>query len=295
MIHDALAFPCAANAARLYAPMIQSNRPKASGVQRLVCLLCIDIHLLANARLAIANVLHSHVLADVFLCDDLLVQDRGSTSLELVVALLRLPRVRCQVVPEQLGLVLGDDANVDVGTRAQIVPDTGLDRVGAEADGLLSGHVWLPLSLEDAHGSQTSGTHGNVWELVRRTVCVDCEEVCSGGVASCHHEICANVTLVAEQMLFEHGHDSDDARLAASGEGVEFEVGGHERSGELSVGGGTGTSTPDLRGDVMKLLAVLWKMLVSWPRALDRGLYTLSATMGPLVARVSAAMTTPPS
>jgi hypothetical protein len=58
-------------------------------------------------------------------------------------------------------------------------------------------------------------------------------------------------------MLFEHGHDGDDARFAASGEGVEFEVGGHERSGELSVGRGTGTGTPDLRGDVMELLAVL--------------------------------------
>jgi hypothetical protein len=264
MIHDALAFPCAANAARLYAPMIQSIGPQAFSVQRLVCLLRIDVHLLANARLAIANVLHRYVLADVLLCDDLLVQDRGSASLELVVALLRLPRVRCQVVPEQLGLVLGDDANIDVGTRAQIVPDTGLDCVGAEADGLLSSHVWLPLSLEHAHGSQTSRTHRYVWKLVGRTVCVDCEEVCSGGVASCHHKICANVTLVAEQMLFEHGHDGDDARFAAGGEGVEFEVGSHERSGELSVGGGTGTGTPDLRGDVVKLLAVLWNVSVSW-------------------------------
>jgi hypothetical protein len=264
-------------------------------VQRLGCLLRIDVHLLANARLAIANVLHRHVLADVLLCDDLLVQYRGSSSLELVVPLLRLPRVRCQVVPHQLGLVLGDHANVDVGTGTQIVPDTGLDCVGAEADGLLPGHVGLPLGLEHAHGSQTTRTHRHVWELVCRTVRVDCEEVCSGGIASCHDKICANVTLVAEQMLFEHGHDGDDTRFAAGGEGVEFEVGGHERSGELSVGRGTGTGTPDLRGDVVKLLAVLWEVSVSWPCVLDRRPRTLSATMGPLVARVSAAMTTPPS
>jgi len=96
-------------------------------------------------------------------------------------------------------------------------------------------------------------------------------------------------------MLFEHGHDGDDARFAAGGEGVEFEVGGHERSGELCVCRSTGTGTPDLRGDVVKLLAVLWKVLVSWPWVLDRRAHTLSATIGPLVARVSAAMTTPPS
>jgi len=94
---------------------------------------------------------------------------------------------------------------------------------------------------------------------------VNCEEVCSGRVASCHHKICANVTLVAEQVLFEHGHDGDNARFATSGEGVEFEVGGHERSGKLSVGGGTGTGTPDLRRDVVKLLAVLWEVSVSGP------------------------------
>jgi len=199
MIHDALAFHCAANAARLYAPIIQSIiRPKAFGAPRHACLLSIDVHLLANARLAIANVLHRHVLADVLLCDDLLVQDRGSASLELVVSLLGLPRVWCQVVPEQLSLVLRDHANVDVGARTQIVPDTSLNCVGAEADGFLPGHVGLPLGLEHAHGSQASGTHRHVWELVCRTVRVDCEEMCTGGVASCHYKICANVALVAE-------------------------------------------------------------------------------------------------
>ena len=43
---------------------------------------------------------------------------------------------------------------------------------------------------------------------------------------------------------------------------MEFEVGGHERGGELSVGRGTGTGTPDLRRDVVKLLAVLCMVLV---------------------------------
>jgi hypothetical protein len=64
-------------------------------------------------------------------------------------------------------------------------------------------------------------------------------------------------------MLFEHGHDGDNAWLAAGGEGVEFEVGGHEGGGEFSVCCGTGTSTPNLRRDIVELLAVLYMVLVN--------------------------------
>ena len=86
---------------------------------------------------------------------------------------------------------------------------------------------------------------------------MNCEKVRSRRIAACHHEICANVTLVAEEMLLKHGHDRDNAWFAAGGERVEFEVRGHECSGEFGICGSTGASTPDLRGDVMKLLAVL--------------------------------------
>lgn len=125
---------------------------------------------------------------------------------------------------------------------------------------------------------------------------VDGEEVGTGGIAAGNNEVCANVALVAEQMLLEHGHACYNARLAAGGEGVEFEIGGDDGGGEFSVCGGTGTGAPDVWGDVVKLLAVLSSML-----DVDGGGMggcsepTLSATMGPLVALVSAAMTTPPS
>jgi hypothetical protein len=62
-------------------------------------------------------------------------------------------------------------------------------------------------------------------------------------------------------MLLEHGHAGDDTWFAASGEGMEFEVGGDEGGRELCICGCTGTSTPDLWGDVVKLLAILVMLL----------------------------------
>ena len=38
---------------------------------------------------------------------------------------------------------------------------------------------------------------------------------------------------------------------------MKFDIGANESSCELGISGGTGTSTPNLRGDVVKLLAVL--------------------------------------
>ncbi len=57
--------------------------------------------------------------------------------------------------------------------------------------------------------------------------------------------------------MFEEGHASDDARLATSREGVQLKLGRDEGCGELGIGGGTGTSAPDLGRNVVKLLAVL--------------------------------------
>jgi hypothetical protein len=79
----------------------------------------------------------------------------------------------------------------------------------------------------------------------------------AGGVNACNDQVGANVTLVAEQMLLQHGHAGNDAGLAAGGKGVQFEVGRDDGGGELGVCGGTGTSTPNVRGDVVELLAVL--------------------------------------
>jgi hypothetical protein len=77
------------------------------------------------------------------------------------------------------------------------------------------------------------------------------EEVSTSGVNACYDEVCADVALVAEQMLFEHGHAGYNAGLAAGGQGVQLEVGGDDGGGEFGVGGGSSSGTPDLGGDVV--------------------------------------------
>ena len=62
-------------------------------------------------------------------------------------------------------------------------------------------------------------------------------------------------------MLLEHGHAGYDTGLAAGGEGVEFEVGGDEGGCEFGVCCCASAGAPDLGGDVVEFLAVLWKLL----------------------------------
>jgi len=86
---------------------------------------------------------------------------------------------------------------------------------------------------------------------------VDSEEVRAGGVAAADDEVGADVALVAEEMLLEHGHAGDDAGFAVGGEGVQFEVGGDQGGGEFGVCGCTGAGAPYFGGYVVQFFAVL--------------------------------------
>lgn len=77
------------------------------------------------------------------------------------------------------------------------------------------------------------------------------------GVTAGNDEVCADVALVAEEVLLEHGHHCDDSRFAAGGESVQLEVGGDERGCEFCVCCCAGAGTPDLGCDVVELLTVL--------------------------------------
>lgn len=88
---------------------------------------------------------------------------------------------------------------------------------------------------------------------------VYCEEMCTSGVTAGHNKVGANVSLVSEEVLLQHRHDSGNSGLAASGERMELEVGRDEGGREFGVCCGTGACAPDLRGDVVELFAVLWR------------------------------------
>ena len=217
----------------------------------------LPIHLHLLALLPQSHLLDIHVPPDVALADDLLVQDGSGAPLEGVALRLGGPLVGLHVAPVQGGLLLGDDGDVDVGAGAQVVEDAGLDGLAAQLDGLVAREVGLPLGLEDGHGGEGAGAHGDVGQLVGAAVGVHGEEVGAGGVDAGHDQVRADVALVAEEVLLEEGHAGDDARLAARREGVELEVRGDDGGGELGVGGRAGARAPDLRRDVVELLAVL--------------------------------------
>lgn len=182
-----------------------------------------------------------------------------------------------------------------------------MDRVGRERDRRLFRHLRLPLRFEDGHRGEAAAAHGHVGEFVGAAVGVHGEEAYARGVDAGDDEVRADVALVAEEVLLEHRHDGHDAGFAAGGEGVQFEVGGDEGGGEFGVGGCAGARAPDLGGDVVEFFAVLvycylslgglwgwyWGWVWRWGGGEVR--LTLSATIGPEVARVSAAITTPPS
>ena len=86
---------------------------------------------------------------------------------------------------------------------------------------------------------------------------VDGEEADARGVDARDDEVGAYVALVAEEVLFQHGHAGHDAGFAACGEGVQFEVRGDEGGGEFGVSGCAGAGTPYLGGDVVEFFTVL--------------------------------------
>jgi hypothetical protein len=201
--------------------------------------------------------MHGNILADLFSCDDFLVEHRRRTGLEPVVPLLRHAHIRRDVVSHQRRFLLGNDGHVHIATGTQIVPDTGLNRLCAQLHSVILGHVSLPLGLEDRHGSQRTRTHGDVGQLIGGAMGVNGEKMTAGGVNAGNDQVCADVALVAEEVLLQHRHARYYPRLAAGGEAVQLEVGGDDGGGKLCVGGGTGSGTPDLGGDVVQLLAVL--------------------------------------
>lgn len=217
----------------------------------------VNIHLLSHCTLAASQLVYRNVLANLLLRNDLLIQHSCGTSLKNIALLLLTTLIRLNVASLQRRLLLRNNRNIHVRSRSQIVEYTSLNSIARQRDSLLLRHTGLPLRLEDRHSGKRTRAHGDIRQLIRASVCVHSEEPNTGRINACYDEVCADVSLVAEEVLLEHGHTGHDSRLAAGGEGVELEFGGDEGGCEFGVCGGTGSGTPDLRGDIMELLAVL--------------------------------------
>ena len=177
----------------------------------------INLHVVSGGEVIITGQsFDRNIFLHILLADDPLVQVSSRTALEAVVALLLWAVVGSHVVAEQLsGLVLLNNADIDIATRAQVVEDTGLDRFGTDVDGALAVKVRLPGRLEHGHRCQRSRSHGHVRKLVCRTVCVHSVQSSAGRVNTSHHEVRSDVALVAEEVLLEHGHAGNDTGVTA--------------------------------------------------------------------------------
>lgn len=216
-------------------------------------LLCIDLHLVLRH----GHLLYGYEVPQLLLLDHLLVQHSRSTLPEGVALQLGHPLVGTDVVPHQRGLLGSDDGDVDVAAGAEVVEDAGLDGVGAQGHGLVARELAAPLRLEHGHGGQRAGAHGDVGQLVGAAVGVHGEEVRARGVDAGHHQVGADVALVAEQVLLEQRHAGDHARLAARRERVQLQLRRDQRRGKLRVRRRARPRAPDVGRDVVQLLAVL--------------------------------------
>ena len=138
----------------------------------------------------------------------------------------------------------------------------------------------LEATLENGHGSHTSTSHSDIRQLVRRTMRSYGEEMTTSLVDSTNDQIGTNMTLVLEEVLFEHGHGRHDLGFSAGRKGMELgsstdamvsyrlcvegrrkgraylDVAADEVGDEFSVCGSSGTTTPDVIRNVMNLSTV---------------------------------------
>jgi hypothetical protein len=68
-------------------------------------------------------------------------------------------------ISEHFGLVLCQNAVVNVRAGTQIVVNTGCDSLNTQLNSFLSAHIVLIFRLQDGCGVQRSRTHGSVWKV----------------------------------------------------------------------------------------------------------------------------------
>mmetsp|Transcript_28760 Transcript_28760/g.73224 ORF Transcript_28760/g.73224 Transcript_28760/m.73224 type:complete len:200 (-) Transcript_28760:465-1064(-) len=138
---------------------------------------------------------HGHLLE----CDHALLDD-GCGALGVDHG--ELARVRLVhevlVVAQVLHAALGDDAQVHVGARPQVVVHARADGACHQVHGLLARHVVLVPLLKHRHGVERAGAHGAEGQRVGGAVRVHGEQVRPVDVDAAQHQRRAHVALVLE-------------------------------------------------------------------------------------------------
>lgn len=84
------------------------------------------------------------------------------------------------------------------------------------------------------------------------------EESNTRRIDTSNDKISTDMSLVLEEMLFQHRHTGDHSGLSACREGMQFEVRGDEGGGEFGICCCAGAGTPYLGRDIMEFFAVLF-------------------------------------
>src|SRR4051812_27716806 len=142
--------------------------------------------------------MYRYILANLLPCNDFLIQNGCSSSLEDVALLLLASLVRLDVTSLQCCLVFCNNCNIHIRSRTQIIEDTGLNCIRCKINRFLLCHLRLPLRLKHRHRSERTTSHSYIGQLVRTSMRMNCEETNTCGIDTRYNKICTNVSLVSE-------------------------------------------------------------------------------------------------
>ena len=128
------------------------------------------------------------------------------------------------VVALVLHLLVLDDAHVDVGSRAEIVVDTSLDRLDHKFLRLVLSHALSVVIFEDCHGGQGARTHREEWSSLEVAISGNFNELWALDIVATHDSMQADVASIAEHVARDSSHSHLDTALTVRIESMELQL-----------------------------------------------------------------------
>ena len=127
-------------------------------------------------------------------------------------------------VTQNFSTICLDYANVAVRTRAEIVVDACGNAAANEVPSLVGVQALSVLAFKNGHGSKAARAHGNIWQLVDRTVGVHGVQMRAGAVHTANDKSGGNLALVAIEHSRQHGHSSGHAVWATRAQAMQRQI-----------------------------------------------------------------------